>query len=440
MARKYGLAVENNLSDVEDNVESLQNLGFQPQDLYILQNTGSAGVVPADYINCSGLTYYLEPQTSAVLTRSNAILNSGLLFVANSGDANIGPIYSDVVNSDRGYADLNNAIYATSSGSFFSTTTSGGDYNDAGQYKLGPVEASTLVASGISFTNNLSVADWDDKFVRYKNYVVLDNEDSSLTQFVPTYLAPPTVMQGHALWFDSEYSAFAVDGSNNVSGWFDVSNRAVLSQNTGSNQPVLTSGLLNSKPGVVFNGNQFLTASGVSEFVPYGATVVTIFRVADTSYNILGTVNSSTISWREADGRGDLGLFTQNVESNFPIDMPAVGTYYSSIRIDQGYGLEFRLNSYRTDFEANTGFTYDPTGTFVVGRSVAEGSTANSFTGDLYAICLFDRVLNDQELATIEEYFAWRFDFVYDPSRTQTLQLEDGNDLQDESDNAFVFG
>jgi hypothetical protein len=53
---------------------------------------------------------------------------------------------------------------------------------------------------------------------------------------------------------------------------------------------------------------------------------------------------------------------------------------------------------------------------------------------------LFDHVLNDQELATIEEYFAWRFDFVYDPSRTQTLQLEDGNDLQDESDNAFVFG
>jgi hypothetical protein len=247
-------------------------------------------------------------------------------------------------------------------------------------------------------------------------------------------------MQGQALWFDSEYSEFAVDGSNNVSGWFDVSNRAVLSQNTGSNQPVLTSGLLNSKPGVVFNGNQFLTASGVAEFVPYGATVVTIFRVADTSYNILGTINSSTINWREGDGRGDLGLFTQNVESNFPINMPAVGTYYSSIRIDQGYGLEFRLNSYRTDFEANTSFTYDPTGTFVVGRSVAEGSTANSFTGDLYAICLFDRVLNDQELATIEEYFAWRFDFVYDPSRTQTLQLENGNDLQDESDNAFVFG
>jgi len=246
-------------------------------------------------------------------------------------------------------------------------------------------------------------------------------------------------MQGNALWFDSEYSSFAVDGSNNVSGWYDVSNRALLTQSTGANQPVLTSGLLNSKPGVVFNGNQFLTTSGVESFVPYGATVVTIFRVADTSYNILGTVNSNTISWRESDGRGDLGLFTQSVESDFPINMPAVGTYYSSIRIDENYGLEFRLNSFRTDYEAPTSFVYDPTGTFVVGRAV-EGSTANSFTGDLYSICLFDRVLNDQELATIEEYFAWRFGFVYDPSLTQTLQLEDGNDLDDESDNAFVFG
>ena len=440
MVRKYGLASDNNLSDAEDNVESLKNLGFQVKDLYILQGAGAAEVTSVDYVNCSGLTYYLEDQTSAVLTRAQTILTSGTQYIANSGDANIGDIFYDIINSDRGFVDLNENIYSTSSGSFFSTLNSSGDYSQGGQYKVGSVEATTLVASGFVFDNTVSAADWDNKFVKYKQYIEVKNEDSSLTQFIPTYLAPPTVMQGNALWFDSEYSSFAVDGSNNVSGWYDVSNRALLTQSTGANQPVLTSGLLNSKPGVVFNGNQFLTTSGVESFVPYGATVVTIFRVADTSYNILGTVNSNTISWRESDGRGDLGLFTQSVESDFPINMPAVGTYYSSIRIDENYGLEFRLNSFRTDYEAPTSFVYDPTGTFVVGRSVAEGSTANSFTGDLYAICLFNRVLNDQELATIEEYFAWRFGFVYDPSLTQTIQLEDENDLQDESDNAFVFG
>jgi hypothetical protein len=89
------------------------------------------------------------------------------------------------------------------------------------------------------------------------------------------------------------------------------------------------------------------------------------------------------------------------------------------------------------DYEPGSGFTYDATGEFIVGRSV---STAGAFTGDIYAICIFDRILTDQELATIEEYFAWRYDFVYDPSRTQTLELEAGGDIQDEFDNAFVFG
>lgn len=439
MVRKYGLAADNNLSDVEDNVESLENLGFQVKDLYILQGTGAAEVTSVDYANCSGLTYYLENQTSAVLTRAQTLLTSGTQYIANSGDANIGTIIYDIINSDRGFVDLNENIYSTSSGSFFSTLNSSGDYSQGGQYKVGSVEATTLVASGLVFNNSISAVDWDDKFVKYKQYIEVKNENSSLTQFVPTYLAPPTIMQGHALWFDAEYSSFAVDGSNNVSGWFDVNGSSVLTQGTTANQPVLTSGLLNSKPGLVFNGNKFLTGSGIGSFVPYGATVVTIFRVADTVYNLLGTVNNNTISWREADGRGDLGLFTTGVESDFPVDSPAVGTYYNSIRIDENYGLEFRLNGYRTDYEAPTGFVYDPTGTFVVGRAV-EGSTANSFTGDLYSICLFDRVLNDQELATIEEYFAWRFGFVYDPSLTQTLQLEDGNDLDDESDNAFVFG
>jgi hypothetical protein len=188
---------------------------------------------------------------------------------------------------------------------------------------------------------------------------------------------------------------------------------------------------------VVFTGSQSLKMPELQPLVPQAATVITVFRVADTSYNILGTVNSTANRWRDTNGNGDLGLFTQAVESNFPVNMPIVGTCYSSIRISQNYGLEFRLNGIQTDFEPGSGFTYDATGTFVVGRS---GSTAGSLTGDIYAICIFDRILTDQELATIEEYFAWRFDFVYDPSRAQILELELGGSIQDEQDNAFVLG
>jgi hypothetical protein len=436
MTQKYGLAVDNNLSDVEDNVQALRQLGFEPSDLFILQNTGASGVTATDYANISGLTFHLEAQVVGALNRASGVVNSQSLYVANSGDVSVGSIYADTVNSDRGYADLNNAIYATSSGSYFSTTNPSGNYGQGGQYKLGPVRATTLTAAGAAFDNS-TVTDWSSRYVKYKQYLVLKTEDGTTDQYVPTYLAPPTVMQGNALWFDSEFSTFTVDGSNKVSEWQDVLGRGTLAQTTSASQPTYTTNLLNGKPGVVFAGSQSLTMPELHPLVPQAATVVTIFRTADTSYNILGTTNSTSNRWRDTDGNGNLGLFTRAIEADFPLGMPAIGNYYSSIRISQTYGLEFRLNSYAIDYEPGSGFTYDATGEFIVGRSV---STAGAFTGDIYAICIFDRILTDQELATIEEYFAWRYDFVYDPSRTQTLELEAGGDIQDEFDNAFVFG
>ena len=436
MAQQYGLGTANNLSDVEDNVQALRQLGFEPSDLYILVNTGASGVAGADYANISGLKFHLEAQITNALSRATSLINTQALYVTNSGDTGVGSLYADTINSDRGYADLGNAIYATSSGSYFSTTNPSGNYNQGGQYKLGPVRATTFTSAGAGF-DNTTATDWSPQYVKYKQYVVLKTDDGTTSQYVPTYLAPPTVMQGNALWFDSEFSDFTVDGSNKISEWKDVNDRGTLVQATSAAQPTYTTNRLNGKPGVVFAGSQSMTMPELHPLVPQAATVITVFRTADTSYNILGTVNSSSNRWRDTGGNGNLGLFTRAIEADFPLSMPAVGNYYSSIRISQTYGLEFRLNNVQLDYEPGSGFTYDATGTFVVGQSA---STAGSFTGDLYAICIFDRILTDQELATIEEYFAWRYDFVYDPSRTQTLELELGGDIQDENDNAFVFG
>jgi hypothetical protein len=49
-------------------------------------------------------------------------------------------------------------------------------------------------------------------------------------------------------------------------------------------------------------------------------------------------------------------------------------------------------------------------------------------------------ILSEKELRSIEEYFAWRFDSVYDPDRSQTIDLEDSNSLDTEGDVAFVLG
>ena len=176
MTVRYGLAAANNLSDVEDNVASLNALGVNPQDLYILQKAGASGVVSTDYVNISGLSYQLEPQVVDVLGRSSSFVDLYAPYVANSGDVNVGSLYAPTINADRAYADLNNSIYATSSGSYFSTTNPSGNYGQGGQYKLGPVRATTLTAAGASFTNT-TTTDWDSRHVKYKQYLVLKTAD-----------------------------------------------------------------------------------------------------------------------------------------------------------------------------------------------------------------------------------------------------------------------
>jgi hypothetical protein len=55
-------------------------------------------------------------------------------------------------------------------------------------------------------------------------------------------------------------------------------------------------------------------------------------------------------------------------------------------------------------------------------------------------MAFFNRILPAKELRSIEEYFAWRYDFVFDPDRTQSLELEDGNTLDTEGGSAFYLG
>ena len=58
----------------------------------------------------------------------------------------------------------------------------------------------------------------------------------------------------------------------------------------------------------------------------------------------------------------------------------------------------------------------------------------------MYAVAMFNAILSEKELRTMEEYFAWRFDAVYDPDRSQTVELEDETLLTDESSGNITLG
>jgi hypothetical protein len=222
---------------------------------------------------------------------------------------------------------------------------------------------------------------------------------------------------------DAEYSSFDLDASNNVINWRSLTGSIVASQATSAARPAYVTNVMNGKPAVRFDGsNDLLTLGGsLAGLIPSAATLVCFVRILDGDYSVFGTING-TNKWNAGSGSGTFGLFTSAAVASFPTDMPFNGTWVMSVRASAAYGLEVRLNSIRTSYLSS--ITYSAGTTAFLG---AGGNGTQGFlSGDIHSFALYNRVLSDKELRTIEECFAWRYDGVYDPDRTsQVLQLED---------------
>ena len=419
MSQQYGFRASNNLSEAENGNLCLDNLGINRNDLPLLEGTSASGVTEADYQAIIGLSSALEGQ----LTTLSVASLSGFTAVASrataTGDTFTGNITADTVNNDRPYTPLNGSIIGPSTVSYFSPTASG-LFSTGGEYKLGSVTASTVTTSGVNYTG--TVQEWNPRFERYKNYLQVQEQPSWTVRYSPLFLPPPTAISGCQLWLDAEYSVFELDSSSNVGVWRSLVGGTIASQATLANRPAYVTSVMNGKPAVRFDGsNDFLSLGNIGASFTTAATMVSIVRVLGSDYNALSSLNNSSCRWNNGTGAGTWGLFTTTLQSSFPAGMPFNGTWVVSMRISAAYGLEIRLNGARLDYKA-TGFTFTGGDTFNIG---APAGPAGYLNGDIYSIALFNRVLTDKELKTIEECFAWRYDGVYDPDRIQTLQLED---------------
>jgi len=205
----------------------------------------------------------------------------------------------------------------------------------------------------------------------------------------------------------------------------------------GAQGPRLVANVLNGKPAVRFDGlYDSLVLGNLGYLAPTGATVVVVVRVENGFYNVFGTLNNTNNRWNNGTGVGSLGMFTTTIQNGFPSQAQFDGTFVFSVRISQSFGLEFRTNGSRTDYKS-TGFTYTGGDTWIIGQSA--GATGR-LTGDIYSFAVFNRVLSDKEIRTTEEYLAWRYDAVYDPDRTQPLQLEDFATIDLEDGTPIVLG
>jgi hypothetical protein len=329
-----------------------------------------------------------------------------------------GSIFVDSINNDRPYTPLNGNIIGPSTTSFFSPAASG-LFSTGGEYKLGPVTADTVTASGLNYTG--TVQGWNAQFARYKNFATVQEQPSWTNRRVPLFLPPPTAISGCTFWLDAEYSEIERDESNGIIQWKGVNGSSVAAQVTVAERPLFVANVMNGKPAVRFDGsNDSLTIGNLSSLVPTAATLVMKVRILDGDYNIIGTLNNTSNRWNAGSGAGNFGLFTTTIQSGFPARAEFNGTFTFSVRASAAFGLEVRENGIRQDYKA-TGFTYTGGDTWVIGRS---GGASGFFNGDIHSIALFDRILSDKQLRTVEEYFAWRYDGVYDPDRVQLLQLE----------------
>jgi hypothetical protein len=420
MSQQYGFRASNNLSEAENNNSCLDNLGINRNDLPLLENTSASGVTEADYQSIIGLSSNLESQIIALSAFSLSGLTTLSTKATATGDTFTGNLLTDRVNNDRPFTPLDGSIIGPSTISYFSPAASG-VFSSGGEYKLGPITASTVTTSGVNYTG--AVQEWNPRFERYKSFLRIQEQPSWTVRYSPLYLPPPTAISGCQIWLDAEYSSFDLDASNGVIGWRSLAGGLFASQATVANRPIYTANVINSKPAIRFDGsNDLLSLGNIGSLFPSAATMVCIVRVLDADYNIFSTLNNSGCRWNGGAGTGSLGVFTTAIQSTFPASsMPLNGTWVMSVRISTAYGLEVRLNGVRIDYKA-TGFTYAGGDTFLIGAAPGSQGFLN---GDIHSLALYNRVLTDRELRTIEECFAWRYDGVYNPDRIQVLQLED---------------
>ncbi len=433
MARRYGLRASSNLADVADNTRCVENLGLRIADFVTIAGISATGVSAADFTALEGLRASLEAQITGLAPIAAASLSGLTLKALRTGDNISGTlIVSGVVSGDQAFIRTtgSGAIYGAASGSFFSPI-SGNTFSGGGFYRSGPTRISGLnTGSGLGNYTGPTFP-WQPHYEDYKVYQRISNSSDTLFA-IRTKLPPPTVFSGCQLWLDAEKSSFSYFAANRISLWSTlISGGPSAAQTTSGNGPYyLVSGIIDSgivKPGVNFTGTDFFSFGSIGGYFSDAATVVVMAQVEDADYCLLTNNSSNAGRWRTSSGNGAWPLFCTSIIDRFPATMPANGTFAFSVRASQSYGLELRSNGRRLDYLAPSGFVYQAGGEYLL--ATAPGG-AGRFGGKVFAVMAFNRILPDKELRTVEEYCLWRYNSVYNPDTTQTLQLEDGSFLQ----------
>jgi|GEM_PF-700114 len=216
-------------------------------------------------------------------------------------------------------------------------------------------------------------------------------------------------VSGLALWFKAD-SGLAING-NNVTAWTNLANNTVVTQATTTNQPTLTTNVVNGYPALQFNGSQSLASTNNATNyanLNAGMTIITVAMTTNSSstgqqYGLYlgsgGTGSNRAIGYyqgRELIDSGG-GVFAQG------ISIPNTNTF-----VIEGWTLNTNRTAvtfYRNGAQVTNGTL---AGMQNLGAGVAIGST---WQGDIAEVLVYDHLLSTNEMAQANLYLANKYGF-----------------------------
>jgi hypothetical protein len=225
-------------------------------------------------------------------------------------------------------------------------------------------------------------------------------------------------MTGIGLWLDAGNRASLSFNSCNVKSWTDSRSKTyTLTQSNTNSQPTYSATAYNSKPGLVFNGTNFLSGSNYTA-ANFSAPATLCYVISEYTGGLIMFKGNSSYTWAGAGSkkfwmsstgnnetsRGCLASyvvhsggyqFTSSVaSSNFVVVCAALN---SSNNIDYYFNGTLQPNN-------STGATDNAdNGDFI---SIGGPSTTNSspFIGNIHEIVHYNKVLTSAEIKTLSTF------------------------------------
>ena len=271
------------------------------------------------------------------------------------------------------------------------------------------------------YTTALTATDATYQAIAVMPFATTSTVATSVIKVDPSAASVPTA--GLQQWLMADYQV-TVNGSNQVSQWFDMSGNAnSYVQSSSGNKPILTSDLLQGWPAVVFDGSaSYLQApSGLANFAG-GLSIFAVTTPSAFSANArildcgVGSANENFILRQyTGGGNGGIGFDTYNGTSGSTVTAPS-----GSLVLNRGQLVEAFLNTTPTGAISLNGTSLNSgamnalnnitrTGNYI---GTNNGAAGNFLPGSISEMLLYSGVLTGPQINGVEQYLLQKYQLI----------------------------